>query len=231
MTLSMNWEKSENIDDILRENKSIVLVYSTNSLATSLPLNEILTNEELAYSEKLRGEGQKSTWLSCRATLRLILGSCLRRKPGEIEFGKGRFGKLHVPESNLFFNVSHSKTSFLLGFSFFGRIGVDIESLNDYNDLPQLAEYAFSDDEIQYCQNGDYPERFVEIWTCKEAFLKAVGVGLVDQLKSISVTDKQLNIVSHYGLKQHSFLCPNRETGSVVFQKGTSMKSIWFINF
>jgi len=226
----MNWEKSQNIGDISRGRESLKLVYGTDLLAGSLSLNEILTRDELAYSERLRGEGQKSTWLSCRATLRLILGSCLGRNPRDIEFSKGRFGKLHLPETNLFFNVSHSKNAFLLGFSFLGRIGVDIELLNGDEDVPELAEYAFSDDELQYCQNGDHPERFAEIWTCKEAFLKAVGVGLVDRLPSISVTDNLPNSVSRYGLYQNSFLCPNGETGSVVYRKCKSIESKWLTN-
>ena len=222
-----NWEKSDSIENITREKDSLILVYGTNSLVKSLPLHEILTFEEAAYSERLRGEEQKSTWLSCRATLRLILGSYLGKKPIDIEFRKGRYGKLYLPGTNLFFNVSHSKSAFLLGFSFWGRIGVDIELLNGSEDLPSMVEYAFSNAEVQYCHNGENRARFTEIWTLKEAFLKAVGIGLVDQLTSISVSEIVQNDISRIKLNHKSFFCPNGETGSIVYTKNKPVKFIW----
>lgn len=221
----MNWQKSDNIPEITRDTASLLIVYGTNSPANYLPATEMLTCEELTYSDKLRGEGQKNTWLSCRASLRLILGSYLNKNPSEIEFRKGRFGKLCLPETNLFFNISHSKYAFLLCFSYGGRTGIDIELLNGSEDLPSLVDYAFSDAEAQYCHDGENHERFVKIWTLKEAFLKATGVGLVDELKSINVR----NSILHYKLNQQSFICPNNETGSIVYRKTTPLRFIWLI--
>jgi len=225
----MNWEKSGNIQDITSGTESLLIVYGTNSLINSLPVPEILTCKELTYSERLRGEGQKSTWLACRATLRLILGSYLGKQPMDIEFRKGRFGKPYLSETNLFFNVSHSKYAFLLGFCFGGRIGIDIELLTGSEDLSSLVHYAFSDAEIQYCNNGENTGRFAEIWTLKEAFLKAVGVGMVDRLTSITVSGTVQNDILSHKLNQKSFSCPNGETGSIVYSKNKPLKFIWLI--
>ena len=219
----MNWEKSGSIGEITRSSH-LLIVYGTNSLADNLPLAEILTPEELNYSERLRGPGQKNTWLSCRATLRLVLASYITIHPQKIELRKGRFGKLHITDSNIFFSVSHSNYAFLLGFNLLGRIGVDIEKLSGREDIPSLIQYAFSDEEAGYCNTGDLAERFTEVWTMKEAFLKAVGVGLVDQLPSISVIGPVRNYISRFKLNQESFLCPNGETGSIVY-RGNSVKA------
>lgn len=225
----MNWIKSVKIPDLSNEKESLVIIYATDYQINSLTLKEILSPPELAYSERLRNADQKRTWLSCRATLRLILGAYLNKKPIEVELRKGRFGKLYLPESNLFFNISHSNNAFLLSFCFGGRIGIDIEIMNGSEDLPSMIKYAFSEIEAQYCRYGENPERFAEIWTTKEALLKAAGVGMIDCLTSITVSENVMNDISRYKLKQKSFLCPNRETGSIVYKANKPLKFLYLL--
>jgi len=223
----MKWVKSVKIPDLSKERESLVIIYATDYQSNLLDLKKILLPQELAYTDRLRNEDQKRTWLSCRATLRLILGAYLNKKPFEVELRIGRFGKLYLPESNLYFNVSHSNDAFLLGFSFGGRIGIDIELLNGSEDLPSMVKYAFSEIEAQYCQYGENPVRFTEIWTSKEALLKAAGVGMVDCLSSITVSENVTNDISRYKLKQKSFLCPNKETGSIVYRGNKIVKFLY----
>jgi 4'-phosphopantetheinyl transferase len=225
----MNWEKSGNINEIT-SNDQLLIVYGTNLLADKLPITEILTSDEFEYSERLKGNGQKSTWRSCRATLRMILANYLKTNPQKIEFRKGRFGKLSVIDSHLSFNVSHTSHSFLMGFNPGGRIGVDIENLTGQENLPDLIDYAFSADEANYCKTGETANRFLEVWTLKEAFLKATGVGLVDELKAFSVIGLQENVIDRFGLNKKAVLCPNGETGSIVFRNNKPIKFVW-LNF
>ena len=114
----------------------------------------------------------------------------------------------------------------MLGFNHLGRIGVDIEKLSGREELPSLISYAFSAEEADYCSKGILPERFTEVWTLKEAFLKAVGVGLVDELPSITVKGNN-NYINRLALNQKTFLCPNGETGSIVYKKEPPIKHIW----
>jgi len=222
----MNWEKSENIAEIIRVKDCLLVLYGTSACANTLPVIEILSPDEIRYSERLKNDRQKGTWLSCRSTLRQIMGSVLNLNPAEIEFKKGRFGKLYVAGSNLFFNVSHSRSAFLIGFNSDGRIGIDIELLNGSEDLPLLVSYAFSAVESNYCQNGANLVRFVETWTLKEAFLKATGVGLLDQLSGITVLGGPKNEITQHHLNHKSFVCPNGEFGSIVYR---NKKKIRFI--
>ena len=214
----MNWQKSDNLQEITGSS-DLVIVYGTNSIVENPDLHKILTSEELIYADRLKGSGQKSTWLSCRSSLRLILGSYLDMPPVEIEFKKGRFGKLYIAGTNLCFNVSHTNRSFLLAVNFSGRVGVDIEMLTGKEDLQMLIRYAFSDAETDYCNKGNLTERFIEVWTRKEALLKAAGVGLVDQLTAITVTGTTENDISRLKLNSKTFTCPNGETGSIVYRK------------
>jgi len=223
----MNWEKSFSIPELKNDDESLVIFYGKNSLVNTRPFQEILTHEESAYSERLRNEEQKRTWLLCRSTLRLILGSYLGKRPGDFEFCKNRFGKLYLPGDNLFFNVSHSNDAFLLGFCFGGRIGVDIEMLNGSEDLPSMVNYAFSEDEALSCSYGKNHERFAEIWTLKEAFLKTVGVGLVDRLTSVTILGNGKNDILRHQLNQKTFLCPHGQTGSLVYRNNHLLKFTW----
>ncbi len=227
---TFRWEfiKAENISAITNKD-DLPVIYGTNLLTSELPFKEVLTPEELSYSERLKGLGQKETWVCCRTSLRLVMGSYLNRKPIDIEFKKGRFGKLHIENCRISFNLSHSGNSFLLGFNSNGRIGIDIEKLSGKEDLPRLIDYAFSENEAKYCSNGEIAERFMETWTLKEAFLKAVGVGLVDNLELITVNGTPDNNIVQLKLNQETFPCPNGETGSIVYKNNLPLKFIHLI--
>lgn len=210
----MIWEKASE----LTNRQHLLVLYGTNSLSDSIHFPEILTPEELAGAGRLRDQQQKNTWLCCRASLRLSLASLLNSSPQELKFMKNHFGKLSLRNSDLFFNVSHTKHAFLLAFNYNGRVGVDLELLDGSEDLPLLADYAFSEPEKRYCLHGRSPERFTEVWTRKEAFLKAAGVGLVNQLTAFSVLGDTNNAIDQFKLNQKSFLCPGEETGAIVYK-------------
>lgn len=224
----MIWKMTNNLSTF-ECHDDIFIVYGQNSISDSLVLSEILIPDELIFSERLKGEEQKETWLSCRASLRLILATILNVNPKFIELQKGKYGKLYIANSNLFFNVSHSKNAFLIGLSNKGRIGIDIEILTGFEDLPSLVNFAFSKEEAKYCHYGKSPDLFTKVWTLKEAFLKAAGVGLIDKLSGISVVGNLNNDILHFAMYQKSFLCPNGEIGSIVYRKKNKIKYIWFL--
>ena len=223
----MNWSSLANIGDISIGINSVSICYGTDSLASSWNLAEILTVDELSSANKLRNELQRSTWRSCRAALRLILGTYFGIKPAEIQLKTNHFGKLFVSNSNLSFNVSHTDKSFLLGFNFGGRIGVDLEYLTGKEDRPLLVGYAFSWQETDFCNQGSTAENFLRIWTLKEAYLKATGVGLVDYLKSVNVYGISDSEIEARQLSQETFTCPGGETASIVYRNEKLINYIW----
>jgi 4'-phosphopantetheinyl transferase len=53
----------------------------------------------------------------------------------------------------------------------------------------EIASHFFSQTEIRQldtCPPADYAHRFIEFWTLKEAFIKAIGTGLSHPLDSFS---------------------------------------------
>ncbi len=221
----MIWEPSTEMPSISTSSK-ILLVYGVHKPGDLSAMNTVLSKDELDTARKLKVESQRNTWISCHVALRRILGDYLGIHPIEIELNKNHFGKLFLADSKLFFNLSHTHTSFLIGFDTDAKIGVDLEYLSGNEDLSSLIDYAFTEEEGEYCVGENLPEHFLEIWTLKEAFLKATGVGLVNDLKSINVIGNSKNEIFDKGFNKSTFICPNGETASIIFRNELSLTAI-----
>lgn len=86
------------------------------------------------------------------------------------------YGKPIIPNSNFFFNISHSHDKIAAIVSNVGEVGIDIEKirsipLNGFN-------YFFHDHEWQEIANASNPSfQLLKYWTIKEAVLKCIGTG------------------------------------------------------
>lgn len=106
-----------------------------------------------------------------------LLGAALGEKSrGEILFEKN--GKPYIKNCPLKFNISHSGTLAFCAVSE-GDIGCDIEMHKDAN--MKVARRFFFRDEIDLLENQkteeDQKEMFFRLWTLKESFMKATGLG------------------------------------------------------
>jgi 4'-phosphopantetheinyl transferase len=124
-----------------------------------------------------------------RATLRCALGAWTGRPPASLVFDYGPEGKPVLPGGPAF-NVSHSEGQWLLGVTPHGRLGIDVELLRPVIDLAALARHSFAADEcaaVLAVPPAGRDRAFLEIWTRKEALVKALGGGLSIPLKAFSV--------------------------------------------
>lgn len=127
-----------------------------------------------------------------RAALRAVLCEALNCNNDELEFGWVERGKPRayvdgVP-APLHFNVSHSGDNGFLAISSDHRVGIDIEEINKKFRFDAIIESTFSPDEQAAVSPTDTdvdPRIFFEIWTLKEAIIKATGVGLSANLQCI----------------------------------------------
>lgn len=130
-----------------------------------------------------------------------------------IRFEKNEHGKLYLADSqDLYFNISHSQNAVVVAFSRHEN-GVDIEKIRNI-DL-NIAKYCFSIEENEYIRNSiNQLSSFWEIWTKKEAYLKYVGVGIFNRLKTFNVLNNQINSIIHT-MKYNQFVisccCPENE--------------------
>lgn len=147
-----------------------------------------------------------------------ILSELLKREVTENDFVNNQYKKPYLQNDNIFFNISHSQNAFVIAISNF-EIGIDIEENYTELNIADCMNYAFSNEEINYCKT-DRLESFLIIWTLKEAYLKAIGIGLTDNLKEINCLDSR--IYKTQNMKQFSFFSPNQEICSLVYNENAN---------
>jgi len=177
----------------------IVNVYyiNTNNISDTVHFTEILDEEEYKrYSKYSVGEAKKEFLLG-RYLLKTVLGNYLEIHPGKIILKKNKYGKLYLDKNchqiNLKFNLSHSGGIVVGAFVLENDIGIDIEKVD--KDISNIVRRFFSPEEKEYISiisnNNPYPKRLLsyQIWTLREAYIKAKGFGLNIPLSSFSVFD------------------------------------------
>lgn len=106
---------------------------------------------------------------------------------GIVKQGRGKYGKPCLVEPDgLFFNLSHSGDYTAVAVSD-GEVGCDIQQIKPA-DL-RVARRFYSEEEREAVESAGEgaEELFYRIWTAKESYLKALGVGLNRLLASFSV--------------------------------------------
>ncbi|MEO5647148.1 MAG: 4'-phosphopantetheinyl transferase superfamily protein [Chitinophagaceae bacterium] len=89
------------------------------------------------------------------------------------------------------FNISHSGEYTICAISQINKVGIDIEKIVE---IPVADfEEQFSKQEIAAIEKDKSMRYFYNLWTQKEAFLKAIGKGLQVPLNTVSINDKMIN--------------------------------------
>ncbi len=99
-----------------------------------------------------------------------------------------KHGKPYFANSDLKFNLSHSGRYVVAVVSDY-EVGIDIQKKKA--DKHRIAEKNFLQGECEYINAGANDEerhqRFCEVWTLKEAYLKNIGMGLRKPLNSFEI--------------------------------------------
>lgn len=134
----------------------------------------------------------RAIFVVAHASLRRVLAARLGVNPKSLVFDVNEWGKpsLRHPCCGLEFNISHSANRILIAVSSAGPVGVDIEKI-----LPEppyeVALIAFSQNEWVALERLPAQRRgkvFYDLWTRKEALVKAMGRGLDIELQDIDVS-------------------------------------------
>jgi 4'-phosphopantetheinyl transferase len=91
---------------------------------------------------------------------------------------------------DLRFNLSHTSGAALIGVGVGPELGVDIEWQRPMDDLNAIARCIMSAEELTLWQTlapGDRPRVFYQVWTRKESYLKAIGLGLYRDPREVTV--------------------------------------------
>jgi 4'-phosphopantetheinyl transferase len=150
-----------------------------------LELSQILSEDELVRAERFHFKKHKIRFIACRGFLRKILSCYSDTQPDVLQFSYSSLGKPSLVSSttqdSVCFNVSHSKNTALFAIAHNCDLGIDIEYIRSISDLDQLVKRFFSSGEykiIHSLSGNKKKEVFFNMWTMKEAYLKATGEGL-----------------------------------------------------
>lgn len=148
-----------------------------------------LDEEELARAERFRYATDRNRYIFAHGLLRETLGRYLDRSAKDLILHRGEFGKPFLEGDPVHFNLSDTKDAVLVAVAR-EPIGADIETMRRRTDHQRVAEHFFTAPEVaSIAAAADGKRRFLELWTRKEAVLKASGVGIMDDLKSLNVGD------------------------------------------
>jgi 4'-phosphopantetheinyl transferase len=156
-------------------------------------LHALLDEEEKARAGRFRFDHDRERFIIAHGILRTLLGRYLDTAPFEVRMGRGPYGKPFVEGTDLRFNLSDTKDAVVLALTRGQEIGADIETMARTVDHIAVSEHYFTPDEIGSIRTAGNEalekRRFLELWTRKEAVLKASGVGIMDDLRVLRVGD------------------------------------------
>jgi 4'-phosphopantetheinyl transferase len=142
----------------------------------------VLSLDEVKEYRSFHFQKDRDIYLISHGFLRSVLSLYLSCSPSAIQFTRDSFGKPHLRSGDLQFNLSHCKGSALLGISSASQaIGVDTEHCKEIEDIPAIVSHYFSAPEIKQLLKApqlEMQQQFYQLWTLKEAYIKAIGKGL-----------------------------------------------------
>ena len=157
-------------------------------------LSALLDAGEHARAARFHFERDRRHYIASRGLLRHLLGTALDKPAAALVFEYGAHGKpalspALLPEHTLCFNLSHSAGWAMFALAQNCEVGIDLESAarlkRGVDGLAGLAARVLSARELTIWQalpDAARDAAFLRAWTRKEAFAKAMGQGLSDEL-------------------------------------------------
>jgi 4'-phosphopantetheinyl transferase len=179
----------------LREDEVCIWLLRPESLQDPLvreAAQSLLSSHDASRCARFLFAEDRDAFLAARALERTVLAAVVGTAPNTLALEPDRHGKprLRQPATprTLSFNLSHTRRLVAFAVAWDREIGLDIEEVRR---APlEVAERYFAPPEIAALDALDRPARqqaFFMLWTLKESFLKAIGVGLTMPLSSFAV--------------------------------------------
>lgn len=182
----------------------------------------MLSIEEKKRVESLCGQQLKERYVLSHGVLRIFLSFFCQVSPHTIAFSENQYGKPYLLNNpSLYFNMSHSFDYAAYIFSLSHEVGIDIEWINCGIDVAKLVQDLLCPSECKRFYALSLPEQqhtFYELWTKKEAIVKAFGQGLsypfkvIDAMKSSS---KSYHTIHDSKFYYHPFLSFHNLVGAI----------------
>ena len=162
-------------------------------------LSEWLSDDERARMRRFGNDALRTRYLIGRASLRWVLAQTTGVTPAAVMIERGPRGRPQLAgTADVDFNVSHTADIALIGISYHGRIGVDVERADREIHSAGLARKFLTDRERAALPADDdaVRRRILRLWTCKEALAKATGDAMSAPFGRLDITtDPALKLI------------------------------------
>lgn len=145
----------------------------------------LLSAQERATQRRFLFARDQRRYLVTRALVRTVLSRYAPVRPEDWAFSAGTHGRpaisLSLPAPALEFNISHSGDLVMLGITSGRTLGIDTESTAlRAADIDGLDRYFAPEESaaLLALPADERRRRFFELWTLKESYIKASGMGL-----------------------------------------------------
>ena len=165
----------------------------------------LLSPDERARQARFRFARDQRRYLVTRALVRTVLSRYAAVQPEDWAFSAGPRGRPEIsapwPAPALEFNISHSADLVMLGVTSGRTLGIDTESIAARDaDIAGLDRYFAPEESaaLLALAPGERRRRFFELWTLKESYIKARGMGL-----AIALDAFRFDLIGEHGLSLH----------------------------
>ncbi len=155
------------------------------SLETIDEALDLLDADERHRYRAFRFDRDRRVFLAAHLLLRTSLSRYAPVPPGDWAFEKNAFGRPEIagpPEADaLRFSLSHTDGLVACAVTKQSDIGVDVEMTSRRTPVLELAERFFAPEEHRMLREApadQHNDMFLAVWTLKEAYIKARGMGL-----------------------------------------------------
>lgn len=196
MTLTSHAATDDFSEQILRPpalDEVLVLVVPLSARDSEvLQCEQLLSRDELLRANRFALPAVRRRFVVCRARLRQWLGKVLDNTPQQLRFAYGKWGKPELavsPVPGLEFSVSHSGDWGVIAVARVA-VGIDLEIAERPFDYRSIATQVLSPSELPCFEQLPVTTRdqeMLRLWVCKEAILKAMGLGVAEGLRQVSL--------------------------------------------
>jgi 4'-phosphopantetheinyl transferase len=146
-------------------------------------LTAVLSPEEQHKIQQYKHKATQHIALISRGFLRIVLAKYTEQAANNLSFKRNKHGKPELVKNanNIRFNLSHNEQLIILSICVDDDIGCDIENPQRKISIEPLSRRFFAKQEHQQLitlNNTLQQQHFFELWTLKEAFVKATGIGI-----------------------------------------------------
>jgi len=150
-----------------------------------------LSTDERERAARFKFEPDRTHYIAGRGILRELLGAYAGSPASKLEFDYGTREKPSLrTKPEIHFNLAHTRRMALYALARHREVGVDLEEIRPALAADEIASRHFSPRELaawRAMPDSMRTEEFFYYWTCKEAYVKATGLGLGMPLESFEV--------------------------------------------